>query len=335
MSNNSQKKEERSLIIVLCAILTGVAILAITGFFFLSAPEEVIEGQADATAIRISGKLPGRVVKFYFGEGDSVAAGDTLVHIHSSLVEAKLMQAEAMETAASAQNRKVDSGTRAQIIQSAYELWQQAIAAKTIAFKTYERMESLYAQEVISEQKRDEALAAYQATEAAEKAAHSQYLLAVEGAQSEDKTSAAALVEAARGSVKEVESILEDQYLIAPCDGEIDEIYPNIGEHVALGAPIMSVLKKQDTWVTFNVRETLLNNLAIGDEIEIMIPALNNMTTKAKVFYIKDMGNYAVWRATKATGQWDSRTFQVKARPEENIKNLRPGMTIIYKQPEK
>lgn len=327
------KKEEKGLIIILCGILAGVALLAIAGFLFLSPPPEIIEGQADATAVRISGKLPGRIAKFYVTEGDHVKQGDTLVHIHSSLVEAKLMQAEAMETAANAQNRKIDIGTRPQIVQSAYELWQQAIAAKTIAQKTYNRMESLYEQDVISEQKRDEALAAYQAAAAAEKAAASQYQLAVDGAQQEDKTSAKAMATVALGGVKEVESILEDQYLTAPCDGEIDEIYPNEGELVALGAPIMNVLKLHDMWVTFNVREELLQHLPIGEEITIMIPALGGKKASAIVYYSKDMGSYAVWRATKTTGDWDSRTFQIKARPTDKIENLRPGMTIIYQKP--
>lgn len=331
MDNTSEKKEERSLLIILGVVMIVVALLAIVGFLLLTPPDEIIEGQADATAVRISGKLPGRVAEFYVSEGDKVKAGDTLVHIYSSLVEAKLMQAQAMEVAASAQNRKIDVGTRSQIIQSAYEMWQQAVAAKTIAQKTYNRMESLYKQDVISAQKRDEAFAAYEAASAAEKAAYSQYQLAVEGAQSEDKTSAAAMVEAARGTVKEVESILEDQYLVAPCDGEVDEIYPNVGELVALGAPIMSVLKTGDMWFTFNVREEMLEKLPIGQEVDIMIPALGKKIVRAKVFYSRDMGTYAVWRATKAMGQWDSRTFQIKARPIDSVPELRAGMTIIYK----
>lgn len=329
------KKEEKGLMIALCGILAGVALLAIIGFLFLTPPPEIIEGEADATAVRVSGKLPGRITKFYVHEGDHVKKGDTLVHIHSSLIEAKLMQAEAIETAAYAQNRKVDTGVRPQIIQSAYEMWQQAIAAKEIAQKTYNRMDALFRQDVISEQKRDEALAAYQAADATEKAAKSQYQLAIDGAQQEDKTSAAAMVTAAKGGIKEVEAILEDQYLTAPCDGEIDEIYPNEGELVALGAPIMSVLKLQDMWFTFNVREELLKSLPIGQEITIMIPALGEKTTSAIVYYSKDMGTYAVWRATKATGDWDSRTFQIKARPTTQINNLRPGMTIIYQNNEK
>lgn len=324
------KKEERSLMVTLGLIIATVAVLAIIGFLFIKAPAEIVQGQAEATSIRISGLLPGRVTQFYVNEGDHVKAGDTLVHIHSSTLEAKLMQAQAMETVAAAQNRKVDSGARTQVIQGAYELWQQAIAARTIAQKTYDRMEALYKKEVVSQQKRDEAFAAFQAADAAEKAAHSQYDLATSGAQSEDKASAAAMVTVAKGGVKEVESILQDQYLVAPCDGEIDEIYPNRGELVATGAPIMNLLRMDDVWVTFNVREEMLNELPIGQQISIMIPALNQKTIDATIFYSKDMGTYATWRATKPNGEWDSRTFQIKARPIDSIPNLRPGMTIIY-----
>ena len=140
------------------------------------------------------------------------------------------------------------------------------------------------------------------------------------------------MVTVAKGGVAEVESLLEDQYLTAPCDGQIDQIYPEVGELVSLGAPIMSVLKVEDKWVVFNVRETLLNDMKLGDTINIMIPALDKKEAKARIYYVRDLGSYATWRATKATGDWDSRTFEVKARPIEAIKDLRPGMTVIYKK---
>lgn len=259
-----------------------------------------------------------------------VHAGDTLVHIHSSLAEAKLMQAEAMKQAAAAQNQKVDAGTRIQIIQTAQQLVAQAAAAKEIAHKTYQRMENLFKENVISAQKRDEAKAAYDAATAAESAARSQLALAKAGAQKEDKESAAAMVNVAQGGIAEVESLLEDQYLTAPCDGQIDQIYPEVGELVALGAPIMNVLKISDKWVTFNVREEYLNNMKLGQKIKIMIPALDKREVEAQIYYVRDMGNYATWRATKATGEWDSRTFEVKAHPVDTIADLRPGMTVVY-----
>lgn len=332
---NLREKKERSLVVGLIALIVIIVVLALIGLFLLKPEPQIIQGQAEATQVRVSGKLPGRVVEFMVEEGQHVLAGDTLVHIHSSLVEAKLSQAEAMETVAKAQNKKVDSGTRVELLNSAYDMWQQAQAGLTIAKKTYERMQSLYKKEVVSEQKRDEAEAAYKAMVATESAAKSQYEMAKAGAQAEDKAAAAAMVAAAQGSVAEVESILSDSYLTAPTDGEISDIFPNVGELVSLGAPIMNVLKLDDMWVSFNVREDLLENLTMGAEVQAIIPALENKEVTLKVFYIRDMGSYAVWRATKVTGQYDAKTFQVKARPVEPVDNLRPGMSVLLKRDKK
>lgn len=328
------KQKSNSIFLCLAVIIFGVLVLAIVGFLFMAPPAEIIEGQADATSVRVSGKLPGRVVEFYVSEGDNVSKGDTLVHIHSSLAEAKLAQAEGMQTVAESTNEKVDAGTRKQIVSGAYELWMQAQAAAGITKKTFDRMDALYKEGVISEQKRDEAQAAYEAATAAERAARSQYEMARDGAQREDKQAAAAMVDVAKGGVAEVEALLEDSYLVAPCDGQIETIYPNVGELVSLGAPIMSVLRLDDKWVTFNVREEYLEDLTMGKEIDIMIPALGRMEAKARIFYIADLGSYATWRATKSTGDWDSRTFQIKARTLDTIPELRPGMSIIYRDAE-
>lgn len=332
---NLREKKERSLVVGLIALIVIIVVLALIGLFLLKPEPQIIQGQAEATQVRVSGKLPGRVGEFMVEEGQHVLAGDTLVHIHSSLVEAKLSQAEAMETVAKAQNKKVDSGTRVELLNSAYDMWQQAQAGLTIAKKTYERMQSLYKKGVVSEQKRDEAEATYKAMVATESAAKSQYEMAKAGAQAEDKAAAAAMVAAAQGSVAEVESILSDSYLTAPTDGEISDIFPNVGELVSLGAPIMNVLKLDDMWVSFNVREDLLENLTMGAEVQAIIPALENKEVTLKVFYIRDMGSYAVWRATKVTGQYDAKTFQVKARPVEPVDNLRPGMSVLLKRDKK
>lgn len=324
------KKTERSLLLTMGIVIVVVAIIAIIGFVFMNKPADIIEGQAEGTTVRISGKLPGRVVEFFVEEGDTVHAGDTLVHIHSSVVDAQLTQAEAMQEVAEAQNRKVDAGTRSQIVKAAYDLLQQANAAVTITEKTYRRMENLYNEGVMSEQKRDEAKAAYDAAVAAKGAAESQYSLAKAGAQKEDKESTAAMVSAAGGSVAQVEALLEDSYLTAPFDGTIDQIYPQEGELVALGAPIMSLLRKDKRWITFNVREELLNDLTMGKKINVKVPALGMKEIEVEIYYIRDMGSYATWHSTKATGSWDSRTFEIKARPTSEVEGLRPGMSIIY-----
>lgn len=325
------RNESRVVMISLVLVIVIVAVIALIGLFLLKKPAEIIEGQAEATSVRVSGKLPGRVTEIFVKEGDMVHKGDTLIHIHSSLAEAKLLQATEMKKAAAAQNLKIDKGTRRQIVQGARDLVAQAAAAREIAQKTYDRMQNLYNEGVISDQKRDEAKAAFDAAVAGEKAAQSQLNLAIEGAQPEDKVSAEAMVGVAQGGIDEVDALLEDQYLVAPCDGQIDQIYPEPGELVSLGTPLMNLLKVSDKWVTFNVREELLPEFKLGSKIKVMIPAMNKQEAEMEVYYVRDMGSYATWRATKSTGEWDSRTFEIKARPTKPLNDLRPGMTVVFR----
>ncbi|MBD5212546.1 MAG: HlyD family efflux transporter periplasmic adaptor subunit [Bacteroidales bacterium] len=322
--------KDKLLVLTIVVIVVILTAMALVGFLFIKQGPDTIQGQGEATEIRISGKLPGRVADIYVEEGQRVQAGDTLVRIHSSLADARMEQATAMQDVASAADKKVDAGTRIEIIQTAYELMKQAEAAVGITGKTYERLDNLFKEGVVTEQKRDEAKAAYDAAVAARDAAKSQYELARAGAQKEDKEAAAAMVRASKAGVKEVGAVLEDQYLVAPCDGVITVIYPNVSELVSLGSPIMS-LQKDDHWAVFNVRETELKNIKEGTTLKVYIPALD-LNTEMTVFYIMDLGTYANWQATKATGDFDARTFQVKARPKKPIENFRPGMSVVLKQ---
>ena len=329
-TREEERRSSRTLLISMCIIILAVAVIAIIGFLFLNRPDNLLEGQVDGSSVRVSGKLAGRVAEIYVKEGDSVKMGDTLVHIHSSLVESQLAQAEAMQQVAQATNSKVDAGTRTQVVQSAKDLVAQAEAAVGIAQKTYDRIDRLYKEGVTTAQKRDEAKAALDAAVAGRNAARSQYQLALAGAQKQDKEAAQAMVRAAGGGVGMVEAVLEDSYLTAPCDGTIDEIFPEAGELIAMGSPVMNILKNE-RFVVFNVREDKLKELQMGKEITVTIPALDK-DVKAKIYYIRDKGSYATWHATKATGDWDARTFEIKARPVEDVAGLRPGMTALYKE---
>lgn len=329
------KRKRYLLAISMIIVFLLLIVLAIVGLFLLKPAPMILQGQVEATEVRISGKLPGRIVQVMVEEGEHVKIGDTLVHIHSSLVEAQLVSANAMRNAALAENKMIDAGTRTELVRSAHDLMLQAQAARTIAEKTYHRMESLYAKGVVSEQKRDEAQAAYDMAVAAENAAAAQYQIALRGARQEEKEIAAAMVDVASGGVAEVESLLEDSYLTSPNNGVVDDIFPQIGELVSLGAPIMNIVLLDDIWVTFNVREDMLFKFPIGGKIEAYIPALEGRDVTLEVFYVKDMGTYAVWRATRATGEYDAKTFTIKARPDERIEGLLPGMSVLVKEKRK
>ena len=331
MSDNKKKYSVNNMMLAFIAVLVAVGLVALAGFFLLTPPDEVIMGQAEATTIRISGKVPGRIASYRFNEGDQVKAGDTLVFLSTPEVQAKLMQVEAVKAAAEAQHAKAMKGARDQEVTAAYEMWQKAQAGLTIAKKSYDRVRSLYEKGVMSAQKKDEAEANYNAMVATEKAARSQYEMAKEGARKEDKAAAAALVNQASGALAEVESYVEESALVAPIDGEISERFPEVGELVGTGAPIMNIADLTDMWVSFSIREDLLSQVKVGNEVKAFVPALDNQEITLKVYYMKDMGTYAAWKATKTTGQYDAKTFEVRARPVQPVEGLRPGMSVIWK----
>ncbi|MFA7115870.1 MAG: efflux RND transporter periplasmic adaptor subunit [Bacteroidales bacterium] len=328
----SQDNTRKNLLVGLGALAGVIIILALIGYL-VSKPEKIIlQGEAEATEYRISGKIPGRIQAYAFKEGDKVKAGDTLVFIESPELIAKLVQANAAVAAAKAMNSKAENGAREEQITGAFELWQKAKVARDVYEKSFNRINNLYKKEVVSAQKKDEIEAKYKAAEATEKAAKSQYDMAMKGARKEDKAAALALVARAEGAVQEVNSYMKETTLTAPCDGEISEIYHHNGELVGTGSPILSLVDLKDIWVVFNIREDLLNNITMGSTLEIMIPALSQTNTyKVKVTYLKSMASYATWRATKVNGQFDAKTFEVHAVPVKDIPNLRPGMSTIIK----
>ena len=287
-----------------------------------------MQGQVEVTEYRVSSKVPGRIVELRVKEGDYVRVGDTLAILDAPEVNAKMQQAQSAEDAASAMDLMARKGARAEQIKAAYQLLQQVKAGREIAEKSYYRVQRLFNEGVMSEQKRDEAFASYKAMEAQEKAAQSQYDMAVNGARQEEKMAAQAQVNRAKGAVNEVKSFLKETVQIAQMEGEVSEVFPKVGELVGTGAPIMTISVLRDLWGTFNVREDQLNGMKVGQEIETFIPAFNK-NIKMKVYAIKDEGNYAVWKATKANGQYDLKTFEVKARPVEKVEGLRPGMSLV------
>ena len=328
----SQKSQNSNMLLAFLTLLGVIVLVAVVGFFMLRKGPEIIQGQAEVTEYRVSSKVPGRILEFRVKEGQKVQAGDTLAILEAPDVMAKMEQARAAEAAAQAQNEKAIKGARQEQIQAAYEMWQKAIAGGDIAEKSYKRVKNLFDQGVMPAQKLDEVTAQRNAAIATEKAAKAQYTMAKNGAEREDKMAAAALVDRAKGAVAEVESYLKETYLIAQAAGEVSEIFPKVGELVGTGAPIMNIAIMDDMWVTFNVREDLLKNLTMGSEFDAIVPALDNQTIRLKVHYMKDLGTYAAWKATKTTGQFDLKTFEVKATPLEKVTNLRPGMSVIIKK---
>ena len=327
-----KKKNINAIVICTSIILTVIAIIVIVGLC-IPESEEVIQGQAETSDYRVSSKIPARILEIRVAEGDMVHKGDTLVILEAPDIQAKLSQAEAAFQAAQAMEQKARTGARQEQIQSAYEVWQKAIAGREVAEKTYKRVNRLFEEGVMPEQKRDEAYANYRAMIAAENAAKSQYDMAVNGSRNEDINAARAQVERAEGAISEVWSYVDETVLLASDDGVVTEIFPEVGELVGSGAPIMNVSKTNDMWFTFNVREDMLPGLKVGQDVTVYVPAYDKKVN-VTIRRIKEVGSFATWKATKALDKYDLKTFEVQAYPKDpsELSGIRGGMSAVMKR---
>ncbi|WP_297007857.1 HlyD family secretion protein [Prevotella sp.] len=327
----SEKKQHKNIIITAACTTLVVAVVAVIGAMSIKQEPETIQGQVEVSEYRVSSKVPGRILEIRVKEGDYVNVGDTLAILDAPEVRAKMTQAQSAENAAAAMDEMANNGARQEQVRGAFAVLQQAKAGLEIAQKSYNRVQRLYDEGVMTAQKRDEAFANYKALEAQVKAAQSQYDMARNGARSEEKKAAAAQVNRAKGAVAEVNSYIHETMQIAQMAGEVSDVYPKVGELVGTGSPIMSVSLMNDIWGTFNVREDQLNGMKVGSIVTAFVPAFKK-EIRMKVYYIKDQGSYAVWKATKSNGQYDLKTFEVKARPIDKLEGLRPGMSLILKR---
>ena len=328
-------KKNYNLLTGVIAMVAVVLIVSVVGFIVSRPKAIVIQGEAEATEYRVSGKIPGRIEEFRADEGQSVRKGDTLVLIDSPEIRSKIAEANAAKAAAVAQKNKAYNGAQQEQIAGAYEMWQKALGGEEVMRKSFERISELHEEKVVSDQKYDEVKAQYDAASATARAAKSQYDMAVKGARQEDKDAAVALVERANAAVELVNSYMDEIVLTAPADGIIAARYPKVGELVGQGSPIMTIQDLDDMWLTFNVREDRLEGMKSGDKLNLTVPALGNKHITATVYYIAVRESYATWRATKEIGEFDTKTFEVRARPDAKVEGMRPGMSVILERKEK
>jgi HlyD family secretion protein len=315
-------------------VLTAIAAFIVYTFVLLLKKEPtVLQGEVEAKQVKISSKIPGRIDSIAVKRGQQVMKGDLIFTINSPEINAKLAQATAVRQAANAQKTKAYNGAQREDIEAAYSTYIKAEAAAQLADKTFTRVQNLFNDGVVPEQKRDEAETQMKAARETAKAAKAVWEKAKNGARYEDKAAAAALVEQAEGAIAEVQAYLAETSINAMLSGEVSGINVEVGELAPTGFPVVTLYDLSDIWATFFVREDLLNHFSIGKEFTATIPGLGNKTFNFKVSYVSPAGDFARWNATKTSGEFDLKSFQVEARPVSKIEGLRPGMTLVVTLP--
>lgn len=288
----------------------------------------VLQGVVACIEYRAASKIAGRIESMSATEGVMVSAGELLYTLSTPELNNKLQQAAAAKDAAQAADRQVVAGARKQQIDAAYNLYQRAVAGFNLAQKSYTRISNLLTKGVATQQQADEAKAQLEAMRASKDAAYADYSLALAGATNDQKAAAAAQVAMAQAAVAEVESYIADSRVVAPISGQIESIAFHTGELVGVGYPVVTILDLSDVWIEFNIKETMMPKIALGDSFKGYIPAIDS-TIQLKVCYISPQADFAIWNATRDKGGFDIRTFKVKMRSDSETVRLRPGMSAI------
>ncbi len=316
-------------------IATIIVVAAIIGFIaytftvVLKKQPTILQGEVEATQYKIASKVPGRVLEVAVKKGQKVNKGDFIFSIDSPEINAKMAEATAARSAASAQSRKAQNGAQQEDITAAYSTYVKAEAAAQFAEKTFERIQNLYNEGVVPEQKRDEVETKMKAARETANAAKAIWQKAEKGAREEDKDAAAAMVKRADAAIEQVQSYLDETSINSISDGEVSGINVEAGELVSTGFPVVTLLNLNDIWVTFYIREDYLSQFKMGTTFNAKIPGIDNNEYEFKVSYISPSGDFARWNATKTSGEFDLKSFEIEARPVTKIDGLRPGMTAI------
>ncbi|GAB1350561.1 HlyD family secretion protein [Ignavibacteriales bacterium] len=316
-------------------VLLIPVILIITGAIFMGKSEEttkktIITGMVEARDIDVSSKIAGRISNIYFEEGATVIAGDLLASIKSKELEAKVGQAENLKNAAQAKYKMALNGARPEEKEAVEKLYNQSKYQFDLATKTWNRMQNLYNEQLISAQERDVYEFQFKAAEEQMMAAKAKLDLVLAGARPEEKEMAKSSFMQAESGVSEVLAYQEELSIKAPVSGELKKKIVDVGEITSAGYPIFTILDLSDVWITLQLKETMLEATKKGAIIKGKIPAFSNKEYEFEVFYISPMGEYANWRPTNQKSDFDIKTFEVRLRPKDKSLKLRPGMSVNF-----
>jgi HlyD family secretion protein len=311
--------------LIVTAIILGI--IGTTAWFLMMPQPLIIQGEADATRIDIAARVDGRVGDRPVARGDNVKQGQLLFRIDNPELITKLSEGEAAKISAQATLANIDSGTRQEEIAQRQAALDAARANATLAQQTYDRTKQVVGAGSAPIQRLDDATNSLVVAQRTSDQANLAYQEATNGYTKEEREIAVANVAQAQAGIDTAEAEVKELTVTAPVNAQVYQIGAELGEYVAPGVPLLSLVDLSDVWLTFDLREDLVKGLKVGDRFTARVPALGDREISVVVRVIAAKGEYADWRATRATGDFDLRTFEVRAYPDPAIPELRPGMS--------
>jgi HlyD family secretion protein len=333
VSADASTRTPRTAVIVVALSIIGI--LALSLWYLVQPQPLLVQGEADASRIDIAARIDGRVASRPVHRGENVQAGQVLVTIDNPELLTRLKEAEAARIVAAADLKRIEVGTRAEVIDSRRAALEAAQANAKLAEQTWDRTRQLTARDFASVQKLDEATATLDVARRSQQQAKLALEEAINGYTVEERGVAQAAVVKADAAIATLRAQVAELTVKSPAAAQVYHTDADPGEYVSPGVPLLTLVDLSDIWLRFELREDLVKGLKIDDRFEVRVPALGDRAITVAVRKIATRGEYAGWRATRATGDFDLRTFEVRAYPVEPVPDLRPGMSVYadWKRP--
>src|SRR5689334_3872074 len=313
---------------VLIVAVLFVTMIGLSIWYLTRREPLVVQGEVQSRTFDMAARVDGRIAEILVARSQNVQKDAPLIRIDNPELLARERQSEAAQGVAEAELARVRAGFRAETIAVRKAEVERANADLTLAQKTFDRTRQLVASHDSPQSQFDKDRAALTLAERTLDQARSAYNEAVAGFTREDLGIALAKVETAKADVETLKSLVDQMVVLAPADGQVFRIPVEDGEFVLPGVPLITLVDLGDMWVQFDLREDLLRNLKVGSPIEVRVPALGDRVIPLEVRVIGAKGEYTGWRATRSSGDFDLRTFEVRAYPTQPVEGLRPGMSV-------
>ncbi len=289
--------------------------------------KEIVTGMVEVDEIDIASKIPGRIDSLFVRQGDMVIKGQILAKLQSKEIDARVEQARGAMEAARAKLDMATKGARQEEKEAVEKQYMQTVHQYELAEKTFNRIQKVYQDSVVSTQERDQVEFQYMVAKEQMEAASAKYHMVLKGAREEEIRGARGLFHQAENAYAEAKAYQAEAELISPINGQISNKIASAGEMAAAGYPLFTVINPDDAWIVVQLREDKIEQVKIGGIALAVFPALGKDKHEVNVTHIAAMADFAAWKATNQKGDFDLKTFEIHLRPEKPIPGLRAGMT--------
>jgi HlyD family secretion protein len=312
-------------------IAAAAVLLAVGGWIIYAqvaaTRDLVMYGNIDIRQVDLAFMVDGKVAAVLVDEGAAVKQGDALARLDSAPYQFAADQAQGLADQAHANLAKAQAGSRTKEIDSTRAQLAEARARLANAQASFNRRQSLIADNAVSRQSLDDAARDVDVARATVSAREAALSLALEGFRSEEVDAARAAAKAADAALEQAKYRLAQTAITAPADGTILTRIREPGAMAGPSAPILTLALTTPVWVRTYVEGPRLGQIPPGAKVQVRTDARNGKIYAGTVGFVSPTAEFT----PKAVETPELRTdlvYRVRIVVDNADQSLRQGMPV-------